>query len=525
VAPKGVERRLAAILFTDMVGSTAVTARSEADGMRLRDRHRERVRTYVERYGGTLVEAPGDESLSVFESALDAAHCALALGEAVEAEPDLRITTGIHLGETVYREQEVFGDGVNIAARVRSLAEPGEILVSGEVAHAIRNHPHLETEPRGEHKLKNVGRPISVFALSGTAPDGVASPPASAGAVGRNGYRWLRRVAFGSAGLLLGVVVLLVAAPELRVRVVATGMLAIQRLLPVAVDQEIGSTLSADGVRIAYATLGSGPALVLSLPEGVSHLERGAFSPTNSGSALARLGERHLVVRYDPRGFGLSERGVEHSHEGSVNDLEAVVEAERLDRFDLWGYSFGGGTAISYAARHPERVRRLVLYGANAHPAAVFSREWHEAMAKLLRESWGRDDGHLRDFASHLFVPDASEVELRLMSASQEFLGTGEDFANAWESRLEVDVSAEAARIRCPTLIVHRRGDLMVPFEHGLELRALIPGSRLVALGGSNHIFLPSDRADRKKMFEAIEEFLEAPDESLGSIGFPEEEE
>jgi Tol biopolymer transport system component len=158
-------------MFTDVVGSTSATARSERDGLALRDRHRRLVQHRVSRYGGRVVESPGDETLSVFESALGAVNAALAIQDAVREPPDLRLTIGLHLGETVLRGREVFGDAVNLAARIRSLAGPGEILASAELVHAIRGQPHVTSEPRGEHELKNVGRPVAVFALSGTATD------------------------------------------------------------------------------------------------------------------------------------------------------------------------------------------------------------------------------------------------------------------------------------------------------------------------------------------------------------------
>jgi TolB-like protein/class 3 adenylate cyclase/Tfp pilus assembly protein PilF len=165
------ERRLAAILFTDTVGSTAVTARSESAGLALRDRHRALVRTQVERYRGRFVEAPGDESLSTFESAVDAVHAALAIQEALYGDPELEVRMGLHLGETMFRGEEVFGDGVNIAARVRALAEPGQILASGEVARAVQNQPNVEVSPRGEHKLKGVEGPVMVHELTGSAAE------------------------------------------------------------------------------------------------------------------------------------------------------------------------------------------------------------------------------------------------------------------------------------------------------------------------------------------------------------------
>ncbi len=146
----GSERRLAAIMFSDIVGSTAATARSESAGLALRDRHRALVRGQVERYHGRFVEAPGDESLSTFESAVDSVHAALAIHHSLAGDPELQVRIGIHTGETMFRGDEVFGDGVNIAARVRELADSGQI-VSGEVARSLQNQPNVETSPRGEH--------------------------------------------------------------------------------------------------------------------------------------------------------------------------------------------------------------------------------------------------------------------------------------------------------------------------------------------------------------------------------------
>ncbi len=179
--PQAAERRLAAIMFSDIVGSTAVTARSEPAGLALRDRHRDLVRSQVDRYHGRFIEAPGDECLATFESALDSVNCALAMQQALEDAADLQVRIGIHMGETVFRGDEVFGDGVNIAARIITLAEPTEVYVSTEVADALRNQPSLELSSRGEHELKNVGRPIVVFEVRGQAGPPSAEPARAAG--------------------------------------------------------------------------------------------------------------------------------------------------------------------------------------------------------------------------------------------------------------------------------------------------------------------------------------------------------
>ncbi len=179
--PEGAGRRLAAIMFTDIVGYTALMAESEAKGHRVRERQGRVLRPLVEQYGGDWVQHVGDETLSSFPSATDAVNCALSIQAALQDEPELRVRVGIHVGEIVSREGSVHGDGVNIASRVRPIAEPGGICVSDEVQHAIRNQENVETRPLGEHELKNVGRPVSVFVVSGTAgkpPERTSARPA-----------------------------------------------------------------------------------------------------------------------------------------------------------------------------------------------------------------------------------------------------------------------------------------------------------------------------------------------------------
>ena len=166
------ERRLAAIMFTDIVGYTALMAESEAKGLRVRERHRALVRPVVEQYHGESIEARGDESLSTFPTALDAVNCALAIEAAARDEAELKLHLGIHLGDVVVQDGEVSGDGVNIASRICALSEGGGICVSDEVQHSIQNQENVEAHSLGEHELKNVPRPVGVFSITG-----VAAPP------------------------------------------------------------------------------------------------------------------------------------------------------------------------------------------------------------------------------------------------------------------------------------------------------------------------------------------------------------
>jgi class 3 adenylate cyclase len=125
VAPEGTERRLAAIMFTDIVGSTALMAESEERGLRVRERARGLVAAFASRYRGAVVDENGDELVLTFPSALDAVRCALAIQAKLADDPELRLRIGIHSGDVVFEGGRGYGDGVNVASRIRPLAAPG----------------------------------------------------------------------------------------------------------------------------------------------------------------------------------------------------------------------------------------------------------------------------------------------------------------------------------------------------------------------------------------------------------------
>jgi adenylate cyclase len=198
-----VERRLAAILFTDIVDYTALMGRDETLGRRLRTRHEALVRKHVAHCQGQWIEEKGDESLSVFPSALQAVNCALAIQADLVDDVELRVRIGIHLGDVTLEGGRVYGDGVNVAARIYPLAAPGEIAISGPVYDSIKNQSAFEARSKGEHSLKNVAAPVSVWVVSGSP---VTGPVDSRGTfeVGRGGPSIAMLVAV--ALLVLGVI-------------------------------------------------------------------------------------------------------------------------------------------------------------------------------------------------------------------------------------------------------------------------------------------------------------------------------
>lgn len=263
--------------------------------------------------------------------------------------------------------------------------------------------------------------------------------------------------------------------------------------------QEIRFCRSPDGLSIAYATAGEGPPVVW-VGSWLTHLELDWESPVWS-HWFRELSRDHRLVRYDARGTGLSDRAAgELSIDAWVGDLEAVVDDLGLERFALLGFCQGGPVAVAYAARHPDRVSRLVLYDsyADARPARTPDAETGrraEVLAEMIEVGWGSASGAFREVFANLLFPGATREHQRWLGELQRRTVSPTTAVRLWRAFVAIDVRTEAQRIRVPTLVLHVRGDAMVPFEAGRRLAALIPGSRFVPLEGENHILLPGDGA------------------------------
>jgi pimeloyl-ACP methyl ester carboxylesterase/DNA-binding CsgD family transcriptional regulator len=286
--------------------------------------------------------------------------------------------------------------------------------------------------------------------------------------------------------------------------------------------QDLRFCTSSDGVRLAYATVGSGPPLVKA-PNWLSHLEYEWQSPIWR-HWIEGLARHHTYIRYDTRGCGLSDREpAEISFEAWVRDLEAVVDAMKLERFPLLGISQGAGIAIAYAIRHPERVSHLVLYGAFARgrlQRGGGQRAIDEAMlmAKLIELGWGTPNRAFRQVFVTQFLPDASPELIDAFDELQRESSSAHDAMRIMQVTTQVDVTSLARRVTCPTLIMHATQDGRIPFEEGRIFASLIPGARFVPLESRNHILLESEPA-WPRFLEELEAFL--PGGSAGGA-FPE---
>ena len=159
-------RQLAAIMFTDIVGYTAMMQTDEQLAVSMVNRHQEVLERYVDAHQGSVYQYYGDGSLSIFSSATEAVHCAMDIQREFRNELKVPLRIGIHIGEILIEKSKIFGDGVNLASRIESLGQAGTVMYSEDVHQKIKNNPTFSSTSLGKFELKNVALPMEVFALS-----------------------------------------------------------------------------------------------------------------------------------------------------------------------------------------------------------------------------------------------------------------------------------------------------------------------------------------------------------------------
>ncbi|MCP5102733.1 MAG: adenylate/guanylate cyclase domain-containing protein, partial [bacterium] len=160
------KRLLAAIMFTDMVGYTALMQENELQARISRDRHRKIQQEASSRHGGKILQYYGDGTLIIFNSAIEAVGCAVDIQTELQKTPPIPLRIGIHTGDIVYDEEGIYGDGVNIASRIEGLSTSGSVLISDKLADEIKNQPGFGFKSLGIFDLKNVKQPVEIFAVT-----------------------------------------------------------------------------------------------------------------------------------------------------------------------------------------------------------------------------------------------------------------------------------------------------------------------------------------------------------------------
>jgi class 3 adenylate cyclase/pimeloyl-ACP methyl ester carboxylesterase len=448
------DRRLATIMASDMVGYSRLMELDEIGVLERQKSHRrEIVDPAIKKHRGKTIKTTGDGMLILFDSAIEAVHCgveiqtAMAEREAsVVSDNRIRYRVGINIGDIIFEDSDIFGDGVNIAARLEMLAEPGGICIADTV-HQI-SAPRTEATFRdfGLQKVKNISRPIHV-------------------------WHW---------------------TPD------ATGPGPLESANPQGLEQELSYCTAPDGVMIAYASVGTGDVLVKA-PNWMNHLEYDWRSPVWR-HLMEELATNHRLIRFDQRGNGLSDRAVERiSFDAFVEDLESVVDHAELQQFDLLGISQGCAISIAYVVRHPERVRRLVLYGGYARGRrrrkSATDAANADAFITMIRNGWGQNNPAFRQLFTSAFMPDASADQMEWFNELQRVSVEPETAARIREVNEDVDVTEMLRNVSTPTLVLHCREDGVAAFEEGRRLAAMIPDARFVPLEGRNHLMLQGEPA------------------------------
>src|SRR6201747_177585 len=360
------QRRLASILAADVVGYSRLMGTDEMGTLNaLKSHRRELVDSAIAEHRGRIVKTTGDGMLVEFASVVDAVSCAVNIQRSmvrrnagIQEDNQIVFRIGINIGDIIIDGDDIFGDGVNIAARLETLCEPGGVCISRAANDQIRDKLSLSFADLGEQAVKNISRAVGVFGL--TAQD-IDALPAS-------------------------------VAPMTTFQAPAAPL--------TPYEQEIHFCQARDGVQLAYAKIGHGPPLVKT-GHWMTHIEFDFESPIWR-YLYRELSRDHAFYRYDARGNGLSARAAPDVTFGHfVNDLEAVVDAAGIERFALLGISQGCSVSIAYAVRHPERVSHLVLLGGYAvgwkkRARTEVDKQAGEAMLTLVRLGWGRENPGFR---------------------------------------------------------------------------------------------------------------------------------
>lgn len=441
------QRRLAAVLAADVAGYSRLMAADESGTLsRLRKLRVEVFEPKVTEFQGRIVGSAGDSLLIEFASAAKAVQCAAEmqqelrdLNAGLPEDGRMAFRMGVNLGDVIAETDTIHGDCVNIAARLEKLSEPGGLCIGRSVYDQVKSKLAYDYEDLGEQRFHNIPEPVRAYRVSVDPPKGAP----------------------------LGA-------------------------------QTIRFCTACDGTNLAYATLGSGPPVVMAA-SWLTHLEYDWQSPA-SQHYLSILSRDHMLIRYDPRGSGLSDWDVSDiSFEAFVSDMATVVDAVGMKSFSVFAMSQAVSVAIAFAARHPERVSKFILCGgyARGRRKRGSAREIAEsdAFITLIEKGWGSDNPAYRQMLTSVFLPGATSKEISYFNELQKVSANATNAARFRRVFDDFDVTGLLDQVSVPTLVLHSRNDAAVPLQESRLLASRIRGARFVALESNNHFLLENEPA------------------------------
>ncbi|MGI9357631.1 MAG: alpha/beta fold hydrolase [Rhizobiaceae bacterium] len=457
-------------MVADMYGYSRLREADEAGVLARQKAHRrELIDPESERHHGSIVKSTGDGVLVEFPSAKDSINCAVGIQSAMvlresDIDPDRRILyrIGINVGDIVHEEGDVFGDGVNVAARLEALAEPGGVCISDAVHQVLPTNLDAQFTDLGSQKVKNIDRKIGVWQWTPEAPASPVEIPA------------------------------------------------------IADTQSVRFCTSSDGAQLAWSNLGEGIP-VLKAPNWFNHIEYEWRVPSWKG-LLLELIDRFQFVRFDQRGNGLSEWDVDDiSEDAMIADMKAVADAAGLEKFGLFALSQGGAFSVRFAAEYPERVSFLIMCGGYArgalHRGSPDQAAMVSAFETMIRQGWGSPLPTYRQVFTSMFMTGAAPEQTESFDELMRISASPENAVRIFHMNNNVNVTECAPQVKAPTLVLHCRDDSRIPFDEGKRMAALIPNAQFVALEGQSHILMPNTPAF-DGLFDHVDRFIEGLDHS-----------
>lgn len=442
------ERRLAAVLVADMAAYSRLMEQDEEGVLERQSQYRrELIDPEIARSGGHVIKSTGDGMLVEFDSVQKAVQCALqfqtVIAEREVLNPkDVRILyrVGINLGDVIFDDGDIFGNGVNVAARLEGISEPGSVCVSDIVNQLIADRLDDPFEDIGRHFIKNISKPVRVWQWTPNALSHDERSPKN------------------------------------------------------PLGQRVHFATASDSVQIAWASIGEGQP-VLKAPNWSNHIEHDWQHPFWN-AVLRELSGYCRFVRFDQRGSGLSDWGIkEFTEDAIIGDMATVVRVADLERFAILGISQGCPYAVRYAVENPEQITCLVLLSGfvrgrlkRPHPeqGPLF-----ETMNIALSRAWGSSNPVFRHLIASNYFPDAQPETLSKLFDWQRMATDRDNALRNWELNSAIDATDLAKQVRVPALVLNCRGDGVVPIEEGRLMAGLIRGSDFVELAGNNHVPLP----------------------------------
>ena len=448
------KRKLLAVVAADMVGFSRLVENDEINILsRQKEYFNEIIEPEIKKFHGEIIKTTGDGFLATFVSSLDAVESTTNIQKIINFREktqsnDKRIwyRIGINIGDVVLDDGDIFGNSVNIASRLESIADAGDVCITSEIFQNIKNLKSFDISHLGEQHLKNISQKVDVYKIK----------------INHEEHNQNKE----------------------------------NELLTEA-NQEIRYCSSKDNTIIAYAKVGNGPPL-LKAPNFMSSLEHDWRSPI--WMHLYRfLAEGNTLVRFDQRGNGSSDLDpLEITFNSFVEDMEAVVNESKIDKFPILGVSQGCAVSIAYAIRNPNKVSHLILIGGFSRGKGQRGDPSYEEKSKMeqtmILSGWEDENPAFRQYFTTSMIPEGSKEQMDSFNNIMKITTSAKNAAKISSVNDQIDVSDILSKLEVPTLIFHCTEDARVPISEGKFMAANIKNSKFIPIKSKNHVLLETEQ-------------------------------